>query len=164
MNPLEIDSPRVEYVIPTNCHLYCRPCGLEGLERRAWRKMVSGQDTLHCFHCGRSLGNLPKKISGLEQRSIKSRPDLHIEKRALIMQRDRSTCLMCGRKPEDEVILHLGHILSVEDCKRLNVPEWEWNADDNLCILCEECNLSQGKRSFEPAYLLARLLAARRLR
>jgi 5-methylcytosine-specific restriction endonuclease McrA len=59
--------------------------------------------------------------------------------RARILHRDHSKCQMCGRTAvEDSVKLHIDH----------KVPQ-DWGGeteDDNLWVLCSECN--EGKRNF----------------
>lgn len=157
-----VDGERSEYILPVGTGRNCRQCDPDDADRRVWRQMKSGQDTLRCFQCGQPLGNLAKRFSGLPQRSIKSRPEIDPALRAEILEKYGSRCLMCNRTPEDGVVMHVAHFLSIDDCKTNGVPEDAWNAEYNLCVLCEECNLSQGGRSWHPVHLIARLTIARR--
>ncbi len=65
-----------------------------------------------------------------------TRRSISKEIRALILSRDNSCCMYCGRKPEDNIKLTVDHI----------VPISKGGTDDleNLWTLCQECN--QGKR------------------
>ena len=55
-----------------------------------------------------------------------------------VLRRDKSRCLMCGRKASDGAILHMDHI----------VPESKGGPTsfDNLQTLCAECNTGKGNR------------------
>lgn len=156
-----INGDPYDCLIPEHRKERCAQCDPTGLSREATARWVSGQHTFRCRHCGTYLFCLPKKDSGTPQRSVKSRPDIDLAMRAEVLERDRSKCLLCGRTPEHGVVMHVSHVVSVDDCKRLGVPEPAWNEEFNLCTLCEECNLSQGNRSFHPVHLFARLIAAR---
>jgi len=58
--------------------------------------------------------------------------------RQRILQRDQSTCQLCG---QTEGQLHIDHIIP----KRLNGSD----LDDNLRVLCQSCNLRRGGSFFE---------------
>ena len=57
--------------------------------------------------------------------------------RVKILHRDNFTCQYCGRKAPD-VILHIDH--------KLPVSKGGTNDEDNLWVLCEECNLGKSNR------------------
>jgi 5-methylcytosine-specific restriction endonuclease McrA len=58
--------------------------------------------------------------------------------RARIINRDNSTCQMCGSKVSDGVTLHVDHIVPVS--------RGGLTLDDNLRTLCQECNLGKSNR------------------
>ena len=149
------------YFIPQQRKEHCGQCDPGGTDRRATRRLVNGQDTVRCAHCGAFLYNIPKRESGRERRSVRSRPDIDPAVRAIVLERDRARCVLCGRTPEDNVVLHVAHLVSVEDCKQHGVPEAAWNEEYNLRTLCEECNLGEGGRSAHPVHLYARLVSVR---
>ena len=43
--------------------------------------------------------------------------------------------------------MHVGHLLSVDDCREWGVPDRFVDDYENLAWLCAACNLGQGKRS-----------------
>ncbi len=72
------------------------------------------------------MGSTKKSKSG------KSRGYIDLKTRYRILQRDNSTCQRCGRKPEDGVRLRVDHKIPVELGGE--------TVDDNLWVLCEDCN------------------------
>lgn len=52
-------------------------------------------------------------------------------------------CQMCGRGKQDNVILHVDHVLP-----RSKFPLLELN-DKNLQVLCEDCNIGKSNKVFE---------------
>jgi len=64
--------------------------------------------------------------------------DVSPRKRWQVLERDKHTCMYCGRKPP-EVTLHADHKVSVKD----------GGTDDleNLVTACEDCNLGKGASS-----------------
>jgi len=58
--------------------------------------------------------------------------------RARIINRDNSSCQMCGAKVSDGVTLHVDHIVPVS--------RGGLTLDDNLQTLCQECNLGKSNR------------------
>lgn len=157
----EINGAPEAYTIPLHRKEHCRQCDPEGTDRRATRRMKNGQDTVRCLHCGTFLYCIPRTESGIPRRSVKTRPELDLSVRSEVLERDRATCLLCGRGPVDGVILHVAHLVSIADCKQYDVPEEAWNAEYNLRTLCEECNLGEGSRSAHPVHLYARLVRVR---
>lgn len=58
--------------------------------------------------------------------------------RARIINRDNSSCQMCGAKVSDGVTLHVDHIVPVSRGGQTR--------DDNLQALCQDCNLGKSNR------------------
>lgn len=79
--------------------------------------------------------------------------------RARILFRASGRCELCGAKPE-AALLHVAHFLSVEDGLKAELPDDVINSDENLCCLCEECNLGMGRKTM-PLRLAAAILVAR---
>lgn len=96
---------------------------------------------------------------GLSQRSVSTRKGIKAAQRSRIMQRDSYRCQTCGRA-QPEVILNVGHIISVHDGKDLGLADREINDDENLLTQCEECNLGLGKQTM-PIRFVANVLMAR---
>ena len=117
----------------------------------------NGQQCVYCGRCHRHQYNAPKSETGLAQRSVSSRPLLKPARRARILERDNGACVGCHRS---DVILHVGHLLSVEDGRRLGASEDEIWSDENLAAMCEECNLGFGKLTVS-LRLVYRILQAR---
>lgn len=128
-----------------------------GTEGRIEKK--SGQNVVWCLKCGKSAGyNAKKSDIGEPQRHIPNREGIKKKKRMQIMIRDGPRCRFCGRTPP-EVILHVGHLLSVEDGKAQGLSEKLFESDENLAVMCEGCNLGLGKTSV-PLWLAIALLKA----
>ena len=142
----------------------CRWCLKDGYPNLGgYIREANGQDVVRCTRCDRQCYNAPKSETGKPQRNIKSRPDITPSQRAKILERDNHQCLLCGRSPRrDPVILHIGHILSVDEGKKLDPPATDEKlyADDNLFACCEECNLGRGGLSLPPRLIL-QLIQAR---
>lgn len=102
----------------------------------------NGQDVVRCIGCGKWAYNQPKAESGKPQRSVRTRPEIKPSTRARILERDNYTCVMCHSATS---VLHIGHLLSVNDGKALGATEEELFDDENLAAMCEECNLGQGQ-------------------
>jgi 5-methylcytosine-specific restriction endonuclease McrA len=129
----------------------------------------NGQNCVYCLKCGRMVYNAPRTELGEEPRSVRTRPDIKPSQKARVLERDCSRCLTCGRpagapKREDAspVILHIGHVLSVDDGRALGATDEELFDDENLVTVCEECNLGQGSRSLLPRLALRLIRAAKR--
>ncbi len=107
---------------------------------------VSGQAKVYCATCRKYQYNAPKHETGRGVRKVFNREAIGSDQRARILERDNSTCLDCGKRPP-EVILHVAHMISVADATDLGFVADDYNDDENLYAGCEECNLTQGKRS-----------------
>tara|TARA_R100001594_G_scaffold102547_2_gene137281 strand:- start:566 stop:1126 length:561 start_codon:yes stop_codon:yes gene_type:complete len=118
---------------------------------------TNGQATIWCVECGRHQYNAPKTELGEDQRHIKTRDNIKLSTRIRIFMRANGMCELCGAA---DVILHVSHILSVDDSLGTDITPEEVNHDDNLACLCEACNIGMGKLSFNPRLYL-RLLRKR---
>lgn len=130
-----------------------QPCKYCGVQRGKGPTRVNGQNVVYCHGCYRHAYNAPKTETGEETRQVITRVGISSYTKARILERDNSTCLECGRRAP-EVIMHVGHFISVADCVDYGFGEDDYNCDDNLYASCEECNLARGDRSFPaPNYI-----------
>lgn len=60
-------------------------------------------------------------------------------------------------------MLHVGHVVSIEEGRKASIPDEVLDADENLIAECEECNLGHGKRTL-PLRMYIAILAARNAR
>lgn len=116
------------------------PCSCEA----GYIRERSGQQVVSCALCHRFQYNAPKSETGLPQRSVSDRPTLKPSQRARILDRDCGRCVVCG---QGEGIMHIGHLVSVEDGRAVGASEDEIWSDENLAVMCEVCNLGFGKRT-----------------
>ncbi|MBQ8869471.1 MAG: HNH endonuclease [Oscillospiraceae bacterium] len=85
-------------------------------------------------------------ISNTDERTTfthKTKRDVNLRLRFLVMQRDNFKCCSCGASPakDPNVILHIDHIIS-----------WSKGGEtviDNLQTLCSKCNLGKSNTFFE---------------
>jgi 5-methylcytosine-specific restriction endonuclease McrA len=95
---------------------------------------------VRCARCGRYAGyNAPRTETGRPRRSLRSRPQLSPSQRSRILERDNSTCLKCG----GDGPLNVAHWISVQDGKAVGLSEAELFDDENLLVLCAECNVGR---------------------
>ena len=131
----------------------CRYCG--SAEGRLEPK--NGQQCIFCANCGRLAYNAPKTETGLAPRTVTTnRANVKPNRRVRLLERANGGCELCGARG----LLHVGHILSVADATAQGLPPILINSDENLMVLCEECNLGEGAVSLSPR-LYAALLFAR---
>ena len=101
-----------------------------------------GQDVAYCAACNRYQYCRPKTESGRERRTVRTRPAIKPSQRFKLLEQFAHTCVSCGA---NDRLLHIAHIISVEAYDRfgaqVGMTEDELWADENLCVLCEECNL-----------------------
>lgn len=121
---------------------------------------TNGQDVIRCCRCNRWAYNRPKAESGKPQRSVRTRPEIKPSTKARILERDNYTCVMCHATDKP---LRVGHLLSVEDGKRLGASIPELFSDENLAAMCEECNLGQSATTIS-LRLMCQILQARNRR
>ena len=77
--------------------------------------------------------------------------------RTKILARDGYQCVLCHATG---VLLHVGHIVSVDAGLAVGLTDAEINDEENLIAQCEECNLGQGKQPISLS-LAIRILKAR---
>jgi 5-methylcytosine-specific restriction endonuclease McrA len=132
----------------------CRDCGCpDGVVITK-----GGQDTVRCSQCDRYAGyNAPRIETGRPRRSLRSRPQISPSQRSRILQRDNSTCLRCGRL---DVPLNVSHWISVHDGTAEGLSDPELFDDENLLVLCAECNAGQGRETL-PLRFMATVLRVR---
>lgn len=121
----------------------CPDCGsTEGV-----RVDRAGQACILCAVCDRWVYNAPKAETGEPQRSVRSRPEIKSSQRSRLLARDGFCCVCCGRHGP-EFNLHIGHFLSVDDGRKVGATDEELWDDENLAVMCEECNLGMGRATF----------------
>jgi 5-methylcytosine-specific restriction endonuclease McrA len=132
----------------------CRDCGCpDGVVVTR-----GGQDTVRCRRCDRYAGyNAPRTETGRSRLSLRSRPQISPSQRSRILERDNSTCLRCGRSGD---LLNVAHWISVHDGKAEGLSEAELFDDENLLVLCAECNAGQGRETL-PLRFMATVLRVR---
>lgn len=79
-----------------------------------------------------------KSVAGSVGRE-REREKVTPRRRLRILQRDNFTCKLCGRGPSDGVSLHIDHVLAISLGGK--------STDDNLQVLCMDCNLGKGVES-----------------
>ena len=119
----------------------------------------NGQAVVKCADCDKYQYNAPKSETGRSTRSV-SRRNMKPSTKARILERDGHRCVTCGGASKDGFVLHIGHILSVDEAKKQGVGREVYDCDENLIAQCEECNLGQSSRPL-PARLLLSLIVAR---
>jgi len=96
---------------------------------------------------------LTKVEAGVESRSVQStHKGIKPATRARILERGSLRCEICGAT---NVLLQVGHFLSVAEGERSGLTVDEINSDENLFSTCEECNYGQGQRPVPIRILLA---------
>lgn len=133
----------------------CAKCGSEEGELRP-----SGhQDCVFCV-CGAFQYNAPRVETGRAVRTVKTVHEAISGKlRARIIERANRHCELCGAHGQ-EVVPHVGHIVSVENGVRGGLTDQEINSEENLCAACAECNLGQSKATI-PLHLAIAIVMAR---
>lgn len=104
----------------------------------------NGQDTVRCKQCNRHCYNAPRTETGRAIRSVTTihngvRPTL----RARVLERDGSRCVICNAT---ETRFHVGHLISVDAGLLYGLSDAEINDEENLAVMCEECNLGYSER------------------
>ena len=128
----------------------CVQCG----NTKGYIEERNGQNCVFCASCRHFAYNAPKTETGQKPQSIASvHKGISPSRRHRIIERATARCEFCGNATH----LHISHILSVTDGLALGLTESELNADDNLALLCDYCNLGMGKNSFNPRLYVALL-------
>lgn len=118
----------------------------------------NGQDCVYCA-CGRFQYNAPKTETGREVRTVSTVHEaIRPKKRARILLRANGQCELCGKR---DCNLHVGHLIGVKCGLASGLTEAEINDDENLCSLCDECNLGIGD-DVVPLRLAIAMLKARK--
>ena len=117
------------------------------------------QDTVRCSTCDTFLYNAPRVETGRAVRTTKTvHNGIKNKQRARVLLRANGACELCheGGKP-----IHVGHLVSVDKGLAQGLTELELNDDENLCAMCDECNLGLGKEPvplrFAVSIVMARL-------
>lgn len=119
------------------------------------------QDCVWCI-CGAYQYNAPKIETGRAERTITTiHNGIKPKTRARILMRATGRCELCGVKPKDGESLHVGHLISVKDGMKRGLTELELNNDENLCAMCQECNIGIGGETI-PLRLMVSILLTRR--
>ncbi len=127
----------------------CPQCGTS----EGYIDQRNGQNCIFCEH-GHFFYNAPKTETGQKQRSVSTvHAGILPNRRSFVIERATGRCELCGATGN----LHISHILSVSDGLSAGLTELELNTPDNLCCLCEECNLGMGRLSFSPRLYVALL-------
>lgn len=137
----------------------CKQCGsTDGVVAKS-----GPQNVARCAKCNTFAYCVPKQETGEERRTVRSRADIPPSTRARILERDGFKCAACGRGPQQGVLLHVGHMLSVEDAAKLKadgvpVRDDDLDSDYNYVTVCEEDNLGAAGRSYwlRTAYFILR--------
>lgn len=137
----------------------CAKCGSEFGEIRP----AGHQDCVFC-ECGAFQYNAPRTETGREVRTVKTVHEAISGKmRARIVERANLHCELCGAHGPD-IVLHVGHIISVENGVRGGLTDQEINSEENLCASCAECNLGQSKATIPLHLAIAIVMARARLK
>lgn len=119
--------------------------------------MQSGQNRVFCADCDAWVYNAPRTETGERPRSVQTiHNGIRPKQRARVLLRANGRCELCNAGTN----LHVGHLLSVADGFAAGLTEIELNHDENLCALCEECNLGLGHETI-PLRFAIRLLRQR---
>ncbi|WP_094361749.1 HNH endonuclease [Mycobacterium marinum] len=125
------------------------PCPCGGTEGRI--KTKNGQDTVWCSMCGTYAGfNATRAETGRPRRVLRTHRKISASQRARIFLRDRSMCVLCGRREN----LVMGHAVSLRDGYADGLSDALLYCDANLVALCAECNAGLGGNSIPPHRLL----------
>lgn len=120
---------------------------------------VNGQDTVRCAQCARFCYNAPRSETGRPRRTHRSRAEISPSQRHRIFARDKRTCFVDGWREGE---MHIGHIISVFDGRLQGMTDAELFHDDNLVVLCAQCNSGQGRKTMSLPLVVAALRAAGR--
>lgn len=105
---------------------------------------TNGQDVVRCLACDRAQYNAPRTETGRRARSHATiHGGIKPAQRSRIIDRAGCRCEKCGVAGAG-VVLHVGHIISVDYGIRFGLSDAVLNDDENLLCLCEACNLGMG--------------------
>lgn len=114
------------------------------------------QDCVYCIGCDRWQYNAPRTETGKAVRSVSTvHKAIRPKQRARILERANRHCELCGKGGT----LHVGHLLSVEAAMAQGLGDAEINSDENLCAMCDECNLGMGSNPVPVRFVVSLLMA-----
>ena len=120
----------------------------------------NGQKCVYCSACDRWVYNAPRTETGDRQRSVSTvHAAIKPKTRSHVLLRAGSRCELCG-VGIDDTVMHVGHLISIEDGLKEGLTEKELNHQENLAAMCWECNLGIGKDA-TPLRTLLRVTALR---
>ena len=117
----------------------------------------NGQDVVRCAECDTYAYCAPRTETGREQRTLRTRPDIKPSQRARIFLRDGDACVICHT---DRAVLNVGHLIDVDSGRAEGLTDRELFDDENLAVMCEECNSGISNQPL-PLKITARILAMR---
>lgn len=119
---------------------------------------TGAQDVVRCV-CGAFQYNAPRVETGKKVRTTRTvHKGITAKIRARVLERANRHCELCG-KSADVCALHVGHLLSVDAGMARGFTEIELNDEENLCSMCDECNLGLGKEPVSLRFVVALLMA-----
>ena len=135
----------------------CRKCGTTAgrIEERG------AQDCVWCAtpECNTFQYNAPRVETGKKVRSTRTvHEGITAKVRARVLTRANRHCELCGKSAEVSP-LQVGHLLSVDSGVTLGFTELQLNDEENLCAMCDECNLGLGKEPVPLRFVVALLMA-----
>jgi hypothetical protein len=132
----------------------CKQCGCQ----TGITKTKNGQDVVYCNECDKYAGyNRPRGESGRAVRTVTTiHNGIKPKDRYRILERATGRCELCGKK---DCNLHVGHLISVDVGFKQDMTEVELNSDENLCCMCDECNLGAGSTPIPLRLAVAMVLA-----
>lgn len=73
-----------------------------------------------------------------------------------MLDRDGACCVICHR---DNVPLEVGHLVSLDDGKKLGLTDAELSDDENLAAMCAPCNSGYSAQTVNPKIIVAAMRA-----
>jgi len=132
----------------------CQQCG----ETRGRIYPKGNQDCVFCLNCSKFQYNAPRTETGREVRTLQTIRHISPSQRSRLLERAHGRCELCASIQE----LTIAHIVSVKDGFDF-LTDAQLNSDENLMVLCAECNAGQGQRTM-PAWLAAAIIYRRSTR
>lgn len=111
--------------------------------------MVGRQNTVRCVNCNTFQYNAPRVETGDAPGKVHQREMFSPGERSRVLERCGYRCFECGQRAPD-VLLHVGHIISVADGREHGISDEIVNSEWNRAASCEACNLGRGSRSMTP--------------
>ncbi len=137
----------------TDCPDCCQKCG----SSETVMKETGPHCGLHCAGCGKWLRWVSKTDAGLKKRTVQTthaaiKPKL----RSDVLLRATGKCELCGKR---DSFMHVGHLISVDSAHAAGLSDDVINSSENLCAMCEECNLGIGKEPVPLRLAIAMIMA-----